>query len=1552
MATESFLATALPNSADPASPMHVSVFISHRLTPDGAEGVVNDFPNIVDWPTTVSAARIVLTGFTAGGGVVDIPVTADFSTLDSGLWSAMFPGSYPVRPWNTPDLTATPWRTFPAHRMQQHSLLVHAAGVFSSPVDPPTVRGNALTVGVMNAIGLGQWARRLRVEDVIDPELDLDGRATTFLDDVSGGGFVGAGSPSVEAQPFGLMALDAHRARRYYQRAEEAKEYFDHPQPGAEAVPLSRPTPDFHERASSVGDLSALLRTLGLVVDLHIDDLAALAGVVAIQADLLVDGLDNAVGSQPRVACAVSGTALYATSSTGDYLGGLLRIGDEERFGVLDLDPDAQALKLEQYLRNTPRMLATESNGDRVTSAPHALRSTGFSIARVDRGERLRERLDNAPARAADLLAGTAPPLHIEDVTRGLRLEVWDDVSRQWHSLHQRRIDVDVDGVGKVLVDEPDTGFLQGASLTRADGPDGGVAGAPYHAHEVLAGWEGWSLAAPRPGRVIVHRDGDEKVLEHPPEDPAPIHPVRTTSRVQPGSLPWLRLGRNYAFRSWAVDLAGNSSPHAVTGAPPVAPAAGASAVPAIGRRGRAGSTTEPKDDDPRWVRTAAEVAAERLGGVHRDALVTFRRAQSQPSVDQLRTELRALRPPIRSGPQPGRGAQGLDFSDVSVTGVTEVDTWLQRRLALRRERTGRLAARRAAVEEAFTTGLETTGPLMERIDARLDPSPFADALVAAARTGRATLDSGDLSIAEILIALSGVVTTPRPFLRWSPVVEPVVVPRRPYTEAESQLTLVIRSGVEQPVVGEIQLDVVAPGAYAAATIAAHPELDLQWTADSQRHLLPPKATQLECEQFGAFDDAFGPGGGAGDVKAALAASLRESGTLFDTTIADLTAPGARVAQPGVGLHTTPTAETPTVVDPADLERGEPLTRGQYVVHDVDHLVVPYLPDPFAAGLSMVFPDAGQGHTLQGLFAVESVRLDYRDDWPEPHPIRLVLETGERLHGEVDEAGHVLTVQLPPGEQLRFRLSTALDRQQLAWLGLWRSLPSALQSLDLLAEAAADGWFWWLTPATEVRLVHAVPKPVEVPRPTIMFPFRTAGDTAVAVVGAVDVHAPSTERLDLEASWSEWIDDIAKPAPAEVDVVAAAAQLSVGADDDLVVTGADDLTVPLPDGTSLRVRKMVHQLGDTRHRMIDYRDRATTRYREYFDPRVLPTADDVSVIGPTRTLNVPSTARPPKPVVHDVLPVFRWYTDTEPDQPFGLRRTRRSGLRIYLDRPWYASGNGELLGVLLALGSDVPVSGHVSQWGADPVYLQQGPAFRGALPLVDFAHLVGLDDRHEPARPVGPLRTTRLVDVAGRPQVGVLGYQPEYDAERQMWFADVAIDPGSAFWPFIRLAVARLQVNSLPDMDLSAVIHCDFVPLPPQRTATVSRPDEQHARVVVTGPVGVPGGLGGSTFLQMVAASRTMRARVERRVPGVDTDLGWELVSSVDLPVLGLDGTTVSWAGVLELPSALAPARPGDDGALRVTLEEWERLPADPATPRGPVTVQARIVYADHITLP
>ncbi len=337
---------------------------------------------------------------------------------------------------------------------------------------------------------------------------------------------------------------------------------------------------------------------------------------------------------------------------------------------------------------------------------------------------------------------------------------------------------------------------------------------------------------------------------------------------------------------------------------------------------------------------------------------------------------------------------------------------------------------------------------------------------------------------------------------------------------------------------------------------------------------------------------------------------------------------------------------------------------------------------------------------------------------------------------------------------------------------------------------------------------------------------------------------PSTDRLDLEATWTEPVDDIAKPSYEEVSRTAAAVGTGVEYDEDLVIFAKPEdagEVIELPHGQRLVVRQMLHTFEDTKHRLVEYTVRATTRYREFFAPAVAPTVDHVSLVSLPRQVSVPSSARPAKPVVHDVLPLFRWDDRTEPHQPFGRRRSRRTGLRIYLDRPWYSSGNGELLGIVLSEGLDERVLGSVSQWGADPAWRQEGPETRTLLPLIGEVHLVGFDDRGEPGRPAAPLVDLPLLDIGeegDHPEVSVLGYQPEFCEARGLWFVDVAFDPGSAFWPFVRLAVVRYQPDSLLGMHLSPVVVCDFAQLTPERTATLTRPSATEVRVVVSGVVG------------------------------------------------------------------------------------------------------------------
>jgi hypothetical protein len=277
----------------------------------------------------------------------------------------------------------------------------------------------------------------------------------------------------------------------------------------------------------------------------------------------------------------------------------------------------------------------------------------------------------------------------------------------------------------------------------------------------------------------------------------------------------------------------------------------------------------------------------------------------------------------------------------------------------------------------------------------------------------------------------------------------------------------------------------------------------------------------------------------------------------------------------------------------------------------------------------------------------------------------------------------------------------------------------------------------------------------------------------------------------------------------------------------------------------------------------------------------------------------------------------------------------------------------------------------VSQWGADPVWLS-APVERRALflELDNLLRVAGLDDEPGDALPVVPPATHLLAADAKHRNVTVLGYRPQFSADRNMWYVDVAIEPGDSFWPFVRLAVARYQPDSIAGCHLSKHVRCDFVQLTPERTTSVSRTDVRHVRVVMSGPVGlrtVPGGRVGflrhpPTFDELVdavAANRTVVARLQRRDPEIPTDLGWENVSAVELVVRGFGKTAweAAWVGELAAPLDIPLQRPGDQPEWRVVVEEWERLPGDPAdlglvgiAPQPPIWEQ-RLIYADEITL-
>jgi hypothetical protein len=1619
--TTTVLITALPISLAAGEQPHLSAFVTHKLIADAAMGdapTLADFPAAADWVATLAASTLTLT--TSVDPDHAIPLTV-VSVPAATAWAACLPPTTPVKAFPTPTYTDQEWRSLPASRLSDHAIDVHLAVATAAPTARPGVLGDPLAESVLGAIDqleAGPTIRRLRnaqrtkaerdslilrrrnedatatigpltdalsreelrtgpnlppyrsetgdfpsaIEILLD-DPDADVRLTERLDQLV------AAEP---ADPQLRLLADAHATRRYYERPDEPqqdpKRLPPEPPPVKPRPPV--PQPDFHERVAGFGAMPALLRPLGLALELIIDDPdpgALLAGATWVSISMTVpDDLGVTVLEPRRTAVVVDGETFRAASSP-QWVDGALPLADDA-WRVLDLDPDASGLKLDQHLRSLTRRLATEINGDSATAAPATLRTTGFAIARVDRADATRDRVA-----AAEQLGGDADrALLFDDLVRGIRVEVWDDASGDWHSLHRRLLTVQGVGGEDVLDDADDTGFLQLSALNH----NPAVPGGPLYIHEVVAGWDGWSLSAPRPGKVIVHveppgPDGStEAVVDqgHDATGDGSAGGIHTTIKVAPSSLPRLRYGTSYSFRILGVDLAGNTLQQSVVRAAPTPEAVAAA---------------------------EAHLDVLRQGYARRDAS-----SLSEWLRPRLLQHLAV--PAVPPGPP-----EPIGLPAEMRTGDASVDDQL------------RISLAQAAIQS------EATPPT---------PHPF-DTVAQAAQVlaaGRPLRVRPQLTIDPHAVAEMGVgiplrtVTAPRPYLRWDPVPFPALVPRVEFSTGEQLSRLVVRSGLTDD------------GA-----------VDVRPT--SERHVAPPKATQLEAETAGCFDAAIGTGDAA-EVARLYRLALVEEGTFLYQQAPNPLDPDAPLDQPGIALVSRPGADPASAKhfgapdDDQKYERGDELGEGQYVIHDTDELRLPYLPDPFATGVTLVFVDAGPPHRLPQPRVLQSVTIPYPGAWPDLKPLRLVLDRTNdpevRLGARVE--GRDVHVTVPRGESVRVWLSSSLSRDDLDRFGMWRIQNASIQqpgpgggltqdqviASEALMRAAANGWTWWLTPSTDTTLVHAVPRPVKPPRLSgLRILSRPVGRGVLALTGVVRLHGPSTEHLYLRAKWTEATDDPAADGPADVTRSDVVVNSRVGERERAGVLGLVDFLqqstgVDLADG-SVGLHAAIQKFPDTHHRVITYTPSGTTRYREMFDSADVPADDDPSLAGDPVTLDIPSSSRPAGAKVIDTVPLLRWERFIEPADAFALRSIRRSGVRVWLARPWFSSGDGELLGVLTfdpfdrnpGAGSTLKAvqvrDSSTSLWGKDPIN-ERGGETGGLMsatnpPLVTSLQLALSTMADEltdlelgPARPVRITNDVALVDhpinVDKPSMVNVFGYQPEFDEDTKRWFVDIALDDGPSLWPFVRLAVARYQPSSLPFKELSPVTLTSWVQPLPTRMLTVSRQSPDRVQITLTGtisflhpvdlethgpgedipafelsgdsPTGAAAGLAAK-----VRQSRRVRVTLQQLPEGAG-DLGWvdafgpqEIRAvSVDCPPNTTQASMswkATWTGPVRLPAgsgtpdgdaAGLPSMqtPGSSAEWRILVEEHEVLDADdrsePTASAVPVQVE-RLVYADTVPL-
>jgi hypothetical protein len=675
-------------------------------------------------------------------------------------------------------------------------------------------------------------------------------------------------------------------------------------------------------------------------------------------------------------------------------------------------------------------------------------------------------------------------------------------------------------------------------------------------------------------------------------------------------------------------------------------------------------------------------------------------------------------------------------------------------------------------------------------------------------------------------------VTKEEKFRRFEPVGPPMVMLQREPVEGESLERLVVRSLFDN-----------TPAPVTVPT--------------SVRHFVPPKTSQLMAERHRKFDGTPAVDGTIDGYKLAA----REAGTLMET-VDPLS--GARTPIPGADEVKAPL--------PADSDSKTPPPHTYWLQRN-DAFELPYLPDPYARGV-----------LLTGLPGEVSHRITFEGKWPHPKPFRLRVEgiaenaapAPPKWDPPADAAtSGVLTVEVPQGQTFEVRISSWFNDSDLDNMAIWGwTEETGVKNLNELRGQAADGFNWLHLPFRTLVLVHAVQQPLLIPDiKTVAAGKLVIGDTVATLTGEVLADAKSTEKIDLQASWNDPIDDPALPEPVSVTHTVLLAELRVEPKDDHVIL----------DGVR-------HPFGDTKHHHVNYSPSGSTRFREYFPLGI--TKDPENLVRPTKTeaattldAHADNSTRPDAPKPLYALPLFEWKR-TGGGTLFHASR-RGAGLRVYMDRPWYSSGEGELLGVALrppavGIGSSKAeaLKKYTSEWGMDPLWSSTQTA---ALATGDF---IG-DPESISGLPLAELEGA-VVDV--------VGYTPEFDPERKLWFCDILLDPKTAYFPMIRLALVRFQPHSLPGAHISNVVLADFVQVVPHRDVDYDTADPKQIKITVNGP--------------SYAAPPSMIVRLEKPSGiGSGDELGWTPFATSVLRVVDPTPEHTVWQGNISADGQPSPIR-------------------------------------------
>lgn len=403
------------------------------------------------------------------------------------------------------------------------------------------------------------------------------------------------------------------------------------------------------------------------------------------------------------------------------------------------------------------------------------------------------------------------------------------------------------------------------------------------------------------------------------------------------------------------------------------------------------------------------------------------------------------------------------------------------------------------------------------------------------------------------------------------------------------------------------------------------------------------------------------------------------------------------------------------------------------------------------------------------------------------------------------------------------------------------------------------------------------------------------------------------------------------------------------------------------------------QITDTRARILSLTAVAGSRTAWCFRDAKGDLLDAAAaVVGEAQTIVLPAAKAPAKVSPLTILPAFALH-DPGPRHRKGIttfEQERKVRLRIRMRRPWFSSGEGERLGIVLwppdilknriapsgaSVARDYDVPGaekadismqafsdadlgpggsFVTRWGLDPIKGGEDQISwlmpKSAFPDLDKANVHSNEGSDHAVLGDDPLYVPRasvpipVDDASGaqtrvRLEAALLTYVPRFDVDHEAWFCDVELVPGLAPEPFVRLGLVRYQPYAPPELQVSEPV-VEWVQIPQRRTVCVTIEDKRPnlISVVIQGTGRTYGGAAVAGYDPSRVESWTQRpimkvSVLRRRDDGVE-DVAQLADSMIDGGAAGFSRRAErAWAPRTqdEWTNALKVPRPAGDGQLQ-----------------------------------